>query len=385
MRLISNKDSEKHLTEIVKSFDNAEEIIICTAFLKMSGLNNLIEKLNQKEFKTIFYVGTNFYQTEPNALKKLYQDGHTVFLNTNKIPTFHPKIFYFRNRKEIKLFIGSSNLTSGGLQTNIEASIECTSTTDSILYRDLIEQFEHFKLNSKIIDSVQTILDYENRFELYKQKHKIADNEFSKEEEIIIERERKREEERLKQLELEKLKNKPVSKPTTTKKNRIVITPEYRASWPAFFEEFKVFKSENNGSTIIPKKHKLSTWNKKQKQLYNAIDENGIRAIPPEHFELLDKENFHWGNPNEIQWMLKWENNLKLAVEYSNLKKQPYTWVTREKKNPNFKYKRQVQWCYDQRMRLNNEPSKRKITEYEIKRLKEAKFLDDSDLQKKID
>lgn len=68
------------------------------------------------------------------------------------------------------------------------------------------------------------------------------------------------------------------------------------------------------------------------------------------------------------------------------MRKLPYTWVYREKKNPNFKYKRQAQWCNDQRMRLNGEPSKRKITEYEIKRLEEVNFLKSSENEnRKID
>ena len=379
MNLLSNNKAKNHKAEILNAIQSAEEIIICTAFLKYSGLKTLLEAINKKEFKTTFYVGTNFYQTEPNALKQLFTDGHIIYLNRDKTPTFHPKIFFFRNQKKVKLYVGSANLTSGGLETNIETSIECDTTTDSLLHNDLIEQFNYFNSISKKIEILETLLDYEKRYKIYREKQKIAIFEFEKEEEIIIENEKKREEERLKQLELEKLKNKPVRKPSATKKNRNIITPEYMASWPSFFEEFKVFKKENNGSTIIPRKHKLSTWNKKQKQLYNAIDENGIRAIPPEHFELLDKETFHWGNPNEIQWMLKWENNLKLAMEYSELKKQPFTWVYREKKNPKFKYKSQSQWCNDQRMRLNGEPSKRKITPYEIKRLEDVKFLKESD------
>ncbi|WP_394777141.1 phospholipase D-like domain-containing protein [Flavobacterium sp.] len=384
MRLISNQESEKHLSEIIKALENADEIIICTAFLKMSGLNFLIEKINLKDFKTIFYVGTNFYQTEPAALKKLYSDGHTIFLNTNKKPTFHPKIFYFKNEKNITVFVGSSNLTSGGLLTNVETSIEITSNSESIINSDLKRLFESFNHTSNHINNIQIILDYERRFDLYKKKHKAADIEFKNEEQLIIEEERKREEERLKKEEEERLKKENKKKPSKPKlrrssENRLVITPEYLKTWPSIFEEFKEFRKLNNGNPIVPKKHKLHTWYIKQKFLYKSIDENGNRYIPPLHLELLNNETFYWGNPNELQWMLKWENHLKLSIEYSNSKKLPYTWVTVQKNNPKFKYKAEAQWCMDQRMRLKGEWKKRKITEYEIKRLKEAKFLEASD------
>lgn len=377
MKLLSNKEIKNHKTEISNAIELAEEITICTAFLKYSGLKSLLELINKKETKTIFFVGTNFYQTEPSALKQLFNYGHTIYLNREKSPTFHPKIFLFRTKNEIKLFIGSANLTRGGLETNIETSIECNTTTDSLLHTDLLEQLHYFKTKSKRIETLETILDYEKRYKVYKEKHQIADKEFEKEEEKINEEERKREEERLLKIEEEKIKKNNSNSDTT--RNRFVISDDYKKSWPIYFEEFKQFKIENNGNTIIPKSNKLYNWYKRQREFYGHIDENGNRAILPEHLEKLNGENFFWGNPNEIIWMQKWETNLKLAIEYSELKKLPFTWVYRDKKNKTFKYKRQSQWCNDQRMRLNGDPSKRKITEYEIKRLEEVKFLTESE------
>ncbi|MBL0052916.1 MAG: phospholipase D family protein [Bacteroidetes bacterium] len=180
-------------------------------FLSNSGLKSLLELINQKKTKTIFYVGTNFYQTEPSALKQLFSDGHIIYLNRDKSPTFHPKIFLLRTQNEVKVFIGSANLTSGGLETNIETSVECNTTTDSLLHKDLIEQLNYFKTKSKRIETLETILDYEKRYKVYKEKHQIADKEFEKEEEKINEEERKREEERLRKIEEEKRKTNPNS------------------------------------------------------------------------------------------------------------------------------------------------------------------------------
>ena len=77
--------------------------------------------------------------------------------------------------------------------------------------------------------------------------------------------------------------------------------------------------------------------------------------------------------------MKKWEENLQKSIEYSKEKNLNHTWVTVEKNNPNFKYKKQAQWCLDQRLRLKNYADKRKITQYEINRLKEVNFLFSSD------
>ncbi|MFZ4797792.1 MAG: phospholipase D-like domain-containing protein [Bacteroidia bacterium] len=377
MKILSNNEKRNHKTEILNAIQLAEEITICTAFLKFSGLKSLLELINQKKTKVTFFVGTNFYQTEPSALKQLFNDGHTIYLNREKSPTFHPKIFLFRTQNEVKIFIGSANLTSGGLETNIETSVECNTTIDSTLHNDLLEQLDYFRTKSKRIELLETILDYEKRYKVYKEKHQIADKEFEKEEEKITEAERKREEEKL--LKIEEEKRKKLAFDSDKARDRFAISEDYKKSWPIFFEEFKQFKIENKGNTIILKSHKLYNWYKRQREFYGHIDENGNRAILLEHLEKLNTENFFWGNPNEIIWMQKWETNLKLAVEYSKLKKLPFTWVYRDKKNQEFKYKGQSQWCNDQRMRLNGDPTKRKITEYEIKRLKEVKFLTESE------
>lgn len=321
MKLLSNNANGNHKIEIEQTIEFADEITICTAFLKNSGLKELLEKINQKEFKTTFFVGTNFYQTEPSALRQLFNDGHTIYLNRDKTPTFHPKIFFFRKQDKVKFIIGSANLTSGGLMTNIETSVVCDTTTDSLIYKSLMEQLLFFKTKSNRIEVLETINDYENRYTIYKQKHQLADFEFEIEEQIIIDKEKKREEERLRAIEELNQKKKQSSKKKNKNYDRFSISDDYRESWPNYFEEFKIFKTENNGNTIIPKTHKLYNWYKRQRELYNHKDESGQRAIPPEHLVLLNSENFFWGNPNEIQWMLKWENNLKLAVEYSELKK----------------------------------------------------------------
>jgi HKD family nuclease len=386
MKILSNSEVKNHKTEILTAFEFAEEIIICTAFLKYSGLKSLLEVINKKSIKVTFYVRTNFYQTEPNALKQLFRDNHIIYLNRESFPTFHPKIFFFRTQNNVKLYIGSANLTSGGLENNIETSIECDTTIDSLLHKDLMEQFTYFNTKSKKIEILETILDYEKRYKIYRERHKIADIEFKKEEEIIIERERLREEERHRKIEEEKLKSKQSTSTTERNRNRFLITDEYKETWLIYFNEFIEFKKENGGNTIIPQGHKLHNWYKRQREFYNHRDENGIRAILPDHLELLDKENFFWGNPNEIIWMQKWENKLARVDAYCKSKKQKFAWITVDKKNKQNPLNDLAQWCMDQRLRLeqlknekNYKTKKRKITEYEIKRLKDIHFLESSE------
>ena len=128
------------------------------------------------------------------------------------------------------------------METNIEASIECDILIESELHNDIIEQFAYFKNNSKRIENLETILDYEKRYEIYKLKHQKADIEFNKEEEKLIEEERKREEERLRKLEEDKLKLEDSKNAINKDRNRFAITEEYKESWKIYFEEFRNFK-----------------------------------------------------------------------------------------------------------------------------------------------
>ena len=70
-------------------------------------------------------VGFDVKSTSAEALRKIYSLGVNSILvhNARGGHTFHPKIYLFEAKDErVEVFIGSSNLTDGGLYTNYEAS-----------------------------------------------------------------------------------------------------------------------------------------------------------------------------------------------------------------------------------------------------------------------
>jgi hypothetical protein len=81
-----------------------------------------------------------------------------------------------------------------------------------------------------------------------------------------------------------------------------------------------------------------------------------------------------------------WESKLARVDAYCKGKKQNYAWITIDKKNKKNPLNDLAQWCMDQRLRLEHlknekefKAKKRKITEYEIRRLKDINFLESSD------
>jgi HKD family nuclease len=177
MRLISNKKIDTHLTAISKLLDNADEVIFCVAFLKKSGLDSIIENLQNKVTKCQFYIWTDFYLTEPTALRTLFKNGHEVYITKKERTTYHPKIFYFRKGNSIDILVGSTNLTSGGLETNIEASIALTTSPNSVIDNEFNNLLASLNEHSTLVNE-QIISNYEMKFLAYRKRHNKADVEF---------------------------------------------------------------------------------------------------------------------------------------------------------------------------------------------------------------
>ena len=110
--------------------------------------------------------------------------------------------------------------------------------------------------------------------------------------------------------------NKPNNKP----KDGIYIpemSDEYLKSWMKYFELFKEFKKENSDkgdrfSVTVPRDYKnasLYTWFRKQKLYYKH------NMLLDEHFDLLLKENFYFGDAHKLWQEYKEDIKLNLLEE----------------------------------------------------------------------
>ena len=132
LKLISNDERRNHgqlLRGFMKGCDNG---FAAVAFLKRTGLKQIEAEL--REFLgrggcMRFVVGTDFHLTEPEALRVFFQLGcdfprfEWKMVAQSPVSTFHPKYYRFRGVGRIWVLTGSANLTSGGLEGNIEVSI----------------------------------------------------------------------------------------------------------------------------------------------------------------------------------------------------------------------------------------------------------------------
>jgi len=174
---------------------NAEEINFAVAFLKQSGVNLILEKINNlvliKNGKFEIITGLDFINTEPGALKKILkisQKNKNVKLycfskfNKNNHPTFHSKLYIFRKSNLYSIIVGSSNLTKGGLINNFELNLLLKGTDNDNIILKIINAYLKIKLQESVfIPDLEYIERYELIFNTLRRSSKKSAKEIEKE------------------------------------------------------------------------------------------------------------------------------------------------------------------------------------------------------------
>lgn len=111
------------LDVVRKGLASAEDVRIAVSFTRCSGLGLLVDPLREVgERGGRVRLLTSTYQTvtQPEALEALRRlPGVESRLQDGPVG-FHAKFWWFRNRNSGEAWAGSSNLTKGGLATNLE-------------------------------------------------------------------------------------------------------------------------------------------------------------------------------------------------------------------------------------------------------------------------
>lgn len=254
MKFIANLDkTNNHLTAIEQNLKTSEQSYFAIAFLKTSGLDNLLKdiKKNLKSGGQLTIVaGQNFALTEPKALKelrKLFQSYPTSKLYLAKAnmrnSVFHPKLYLFKTKNNYSIISGSANITKGGLMNNNETSLLVNCQSTDKVWIDAINYFKSIiEPENSDEATLLVIKQYETYFEQQKQHNK---------------------------------KTKPI--PTKTKTQ---LTFDYA-------NLLKHFKKFNNSERHQAYNEKLSNY-KKAKKILNSIADNS--HLTQKQFEpLLDQ------------------------------------------------------------------------------------------------
>ncbi|MEN5086107.1 phospholipase D family protein [Sphingobacterium faecium] len=174
-----------------KEFDSFTGIV---AFASESGVYGLSKHLKSAKanFKNLnLIVGIDLGGTSKEALEEVLDlDINSYIFYQMEQVVFHPKIYLFEGSRNIKLIIGSSNLTTSGLFTNVESSILFEFDTDDKDGQSLLSEIKSyyksifdfsdpnlFKINKSLIlffFQLGVVIDEKTRKALFMQKPKLT-------------------------------------------------------------------------------------------------------------------------------------------------------------------------------------------------------------------
>lgn len=116
-----------HREVIAGLFDipSIERIIVSVAFVNLSGVELLEPQLKKHSAKTKAFIGIRNDITSVQGAKHLLDLGMSLYVvdTGSRTVLFHPKLYLVKGNAHARLVVGSANLTIGGLNNNIEASV----------------------------------------------------------------------------------------------------------------------------------------------------------------------------------------------------------------------------------------------------------------------
>jgi HKD family nuclease len=174
--LLNVEDDHCHAATLKSHLRLAERLDCMVAFAKSSGLKMILDDMEaalEKGLEARFVVGLDFYQTDPDVLKKLFVLSNkyklSLFIsNLEANSNFHPKVYAFQYKNRSHIVIGSANLTGGGLLNNHEASILINDTSNKLL-SSIGRQIDQLIAWEEVVPADKALIDsYEKRHAIYK-------------------------------------------------------------------------------------------------------------------------------------------------------------------------------------------------------------------------
>ena len=125
--LLQGVTQDNHLAAVrnMLRIPNPERVIMSVGFMNEGGLLALEAALSPVAELTTIVAGIRNGITSAQALSKSLEIGCITYAvdTGSRDVLFHPKVYFSRNPDEARLVIGSANFTTGGLNSNIEASL----------------------------------------------------------------------------------------------------------------------------------------------------------------------------------------------------------------------------------------------------------------------
>lgn len=145
--LLSNSHGKKVLTAIEREMKGCDDLFFSVAFITMGGIAPLLGTLKELEAKDVRgrILTTDYLMfSDPKALNKLSSLKNLdirVFKTGENSVGFHTKGYMFHNGDNLRIIIGSSNLTQDAISKNHEWNTRLISSLDGAYAKDIEAEF----------------------------------------------------------------------------------------------------------------------------------------------------------------------------------------------------------------------------------------------------
>ena len=368
--------------QLVNSFENKyfENFIGFVAFVALTGVDKVLPSIqgSKEKFKTLkLYVGVDNKGTSKEALEKLLENEIETYIyhRDEEYITYHPKLFLFEGEKFSSEIIGSSNLTSSGFLTNIEASIQLDFNTKTDkqgikLIREIKEHYkkliEHTDLHTRKLTR-DLIDEYEEADLLYKQFYSNNKEETQPTDGENIKKKPKRV--KLPEVDLSNGFD-PTETPDYDK--NVKATQNDYDNFDYFLQRYIVYKRDVRSSGVVTKTtddKELLRWYLRIKELirHEAMPDDLLLKLIDVDFPIGDG----WERTRIMIWNNKYNQLLAYKKEFNPDSELTHVPQFKEKNHP---YYSLGTWCAQQKQRRKgNQPPI--WTDYEEEKMQTINFL----------
>ena len=146
-QFISNSNGKKVLTVIENELKGCDDLFISVAFITMGGIAPLLgtlKDLEERGAKGRILTTDYLMFSDPKALDKLNGLSNLdvrVYKTAENNIGFHTKGYMFHNNGDLRIIVGSSNLTQSALSTNHEWNTRMVSTSEGQYAKDIESEF----------------------------------------------------------------------------------------------------------------------------------------------------------------------------------------------------------------------------------------------------
>lgn len=140
-------EGKKVLAAIEEELKHCDSFLISVAFITMSGITPLLQTFKELEQKNIHgkILTTNYLCfSEPKALERLRSFSNIELRMADvdqSMAGFHTKGYIFFSQDNVRMIIGSSNLTQSALTINKEWNIRLVCQDKGVVPIDVLKQF----------------------------------------------------------------------------------------------------------------------------------------------------------------------------------------------------------------------------------------------------